>query len=438
MKQHVNIGVVCLGRTTFDFEEAKNIYDNIRGDLKKIPDTTFEMIEDLVIEAEDAREVGKFLASKDLDGIVVISGTFHLGHLVLELDKIVKKPIMLWGLNELPYDGGKIRLNSVCGVNLNASNLYKSGNDNFHYNISDNFDEDWLDAIRASKALKDSRIGLIGYRAHGFFNLSIDELKTYEETGVLIDHFELSEVFDMDVTQTEIDKYHTKVKELFDISELSEEQVDKVVKLVGKFKNFMNKNSLNAVAVRCWPEFAANFGVSPCAAMSILQSEGNIMGCEGDIEGVISMLVHKAIGGETPFLADLSQVDLKDDHALMWHCGVAPCNLWDEKSVRSLDTYFAGGKGVTAGFVMRPGQVNVLRIDSARGKHRMFLQNGKGMEMDKLLKGTYVKVRFDNNINNVLDKVVNNGIAHHVSLVYGDFSRPLKLFAKIKNWEIIE
>jgi len=27
----------------------------------------------------------------------------------LELNKVIKKPIMLWGLEELPYDGGKIR-----------------------------------------------------------------------------------------------------------------------------------------------------------------------------------------------------------------------------------------------------------------------------------------------------------------------------------------
>lgn len=72
-----------------------------------------------------------------------MSGTFHLGHLVLEIKKWCDKPILLWGLPELPYDGGKIRLNSVCGVNLNASNLTKSGYTDYTYIVSEKIDQDF-------------------------------------------------------------------------------------------------------------------------------------------------------------------------------------------------------------------------------------------------------------------------------------------------------
>ena len=34
-------------------------------------------------------------------------------------------------------DGGKIRLNSVCGVNLDASNLYKAGVRNYCHALGD-------------------------------------------------------------------------------------------------------------------------------------------------------------------------------------------------------------------------------------------------------------------------------------------------------------
>ncbi|WDC85307.1 hypothetical protein PL321_07655 [Caloramator sp. mosi_1] len=99
---------------------------------------------------------------------MIISGTFHLGHLALILNKEIRKPILLWAFNELPYNGGKIRLNSVCGVNLNASNLYKSGCDNFICIVSDRIDTEWIDALRMKKALEDAHIGLVGYNAHGF------------------------------------------------------------------------------------------------------------------------------------------------------------------------------------------------------------------------------------------------------------------------------
>jgi L-fucose isomerase-like protein len=438
MKNNVNIGVVCLARTTFDHLEAQKIYASIRENLQAIENTNFSFVENLVIEVSEAKEAAQFLSQKNLDGIIVISGTFHLGHLVLEIDKVINKPILLWGLNELPYNGGKIRLNSVCGVNLNASNLYKSGNRQVHYIISDNIDKDWLDAIRALSALKNSHIGIAGFRAHGFFNLGIDELNTYKEMGVLLDHYELSDIFNQEASPNEVISYENKIKDTFQTSGITQTQVTKVAELCVKLKHFFHKHSLNGLAIRCWPEFASTFGISPCAAMSILQSEGIILGCEGDVEGVISMIVHRAVGAETPFLADLSQVDIQQNFALMWHCGVAPCNLWDSCCERSLDTYFAGGKGVTADFVMKSGELNILRLDSANGKYRLFMQKGQGLPMEKLLKGTYVKVKFESHIKELLDKVVYSGVAHHVSLAYGNFENSFRILAKLKGWEIIE
>ena len=438
MKQKICVGLVCLARKTFDYKAAEEIYVRIKEDLKKIELVQWEIISDLLIEVEDAQDAAHGLASKEIDALVCISGTFALGHLILELNKVIKKPILLWGLEELPYDGGKIRLNSVCGINLNASNLYKAGVKNYQVVIGNQIDEDWLNAIRIIKTFSTNRIGIIGYRAKGFFNLDVDELDLYRQLGVLVDHFELDEIYNYEVKKDNVEERVQQVKSIFDVSEITEQQVIKVADLTAKFEGFMDKHQLGAIAIRCWPEFAGNFGISPCAAMSILQSEDRILTCEGDLLGSLSMLAHKAIGGETPFLADFSQVDIKENFGLLWHCGVAPCNLWDGKCIRSLDTYFAGGKGVTADFVMKSGEISMLRIDYAPGEYRLFLQKAKGIPMDKDLKGTYVKVRFEDNIREVLDKIIQNGIAHHISIVYGEHIKPLEIFAKLKGWNIIK
>ena len=438
MKQKICVGLVCLARKTFDYKAAEEIYVRIKEDLKKIELIQWEIISDLLIEVEDAQDAAHRLASKEIDALVCISGTFALGHLILELNKVIKKPILLWGLEELPYDGGKIRLNSVCGINLNASNLYKAGVKNYQVVIGNQIDEDWLNAIRIIKTFSTNRIGIIGYRAKGFFNLDVDELDLYRQLGVLVDHFELDEIYNYEVNKDKVEERVQQVKTIFDVSEITEQQVLKVADLTAKFEGFMDKHQLGAIAIRCWPEFAGNFGISPCAAMSILQSEDRILTCEGDLLGSLSMLAHKAIGGETPFLADFSQVDIKENFGLLWHCGVAPCNLWDGKCIRSLDTYFAGGKGVTADFVMKPGEISMLRIDYTPGEYRLFIQKANSIPMDKDLKGTYVKVRFEDNIRDVLDKIILNGIAHHISIVYGDHIKPLEIFAKLKGWNIIK
>jgi L-fucose isomerase-like protein len=439
MKHQIRIGVVCLARKTFDFEAAFDIYKGIQDKLNKIENINWEFIPELVIEIQEAQDAAHYLASKEIDGLVYISGTFALGHLILEMNKIINRPILLWGLNELPYDGGKIRLNSVCGINLNASNLYKAGVRNYHVVIGDEIDEDWLDAIRIFKTFLTSHVGIIGFRAKGFFNLDVDELDLYKQLGILIDHFELEEIFNFSISQEQINEKKDQIKSIFDVSGISEDQLERVAKLTAKFEGFMGENNLDSVAIRCWPEFAEKYGISPCAAMSILQSEHKILTCEGDILGSLSMLAHKAIGGEFPFLSDFSQVNFQDDFGLLWHCGVAACNLWDGKCIRSLDSYFAGGKGVTADFVMKSGELSLLRIDYAPpDEYRIFLQKAEGIPMDKEIKGTYVKVKFEDSIQNVINKIIENGIAHHISIAYGDYIRPFEIFANIKGWKIIK
>jgi L-fucose isomerase-like protein len=438
MKQTIRIGVVCFARKTFDFKAALEIYKKIQEKLKNIENIEWEFISELIIEIEDAQKAAHDLASKEIDGLVCISGTFALGHLILELNKVLHRPILLWGLYELPYDGGKIRLNSVCGVNLNASNLYKVGVKNYYTIIGDEIDKDWLDAIRIIKIFNISNVGILGYHAKGFFNLDIDENDLYKELEVLFEHYELNEVFNLKVSENEVSQRLKQIKSIFNISGISNEQLEKVARLTVKIDKFLENNKIDALAIRCWPEFAENFGISPCAAMSLLQSEQKILTCEGDYLGCLSMLAHKAMGGETPFLADFSQVNFQEDYGLLWHCGVAACNLWDGKCIRSLDTYFANGKGVTADFVMKPGELSLLRMDYAPGEYRLFIQKAKGIPMEKLLKGTYIKVKFEENIQKIINKVIQNGIAHHISVVYGDYIRPLEIFAKIKGWKIIK
>lgn len=438
MKQEIDIGVVCLARRTFDFNAASNLYKQIQVSLTRIPHINWEFLSELIVEIDDARKAADLLNKKRIDALVCISGTFALGHLVLELVKVLHVPILLWGLDELPYSGGKIRLNSVCGVNLNASNLYKSGIPNFHVVIGDKIDDDWLDAIRLIKHFKTTRVGLLGHHAYGFFNLDIDELSLFKELGVLIDHYELSDVYNTQVTLREVDRRKSQLEGVFDTSELSIGQLEKLAELITKISNFMANQDLNALAIRCWPEFARDYSIAPCAAMSLLQSEGLILSCEGDVLGSISMLAHQAIGAKTPFLADFSQINRENDTALLWHCGVAPCSTWDGDSSCTLDTYFANGKGVTAGFVMKPGRVSLLRIDYALGRYRVFIQAAEGIPMTKALKGTYLNVKFPGKVLDVLNKIVKNGIAHHISVVYGDYLKPFEILAKIKNWELIK
>ncbi|MCP4762120.1 MAG: fucose isomerase, partial [archaeon] len=301
MRQLISIGVICFARKTFDYNAALDIFKKIQKNLEQIKEINWEFIPELIIEIEDAKKAAVELTSKKIDALICISGTFHLGHLILEVTNIIKTPLLLWGLNELPYDGGKIRLNSVCGINLDTSILYKSGLKNYHYIIGDDVDQDWIDAIRIIKSFSTAKIGIAGEHAEGFLNLYVDEEILAKETGILVDHHTIQDIFIEEIDKNDVIERLKQIKSFFNLDDINDNQAEKVAELTEKLKKFYDKNDLSALTIRCWPEFAVEYGISPCAAMSILQSEGYLIACEGDILGAASMLAHVAIGSETPF-----------------------------------------------------------------------------------------------------------------------------------------
>jgi L-fucose isomerase-like protein len=438
MKRQITLGVVCLTRGTFDHEEAARMYERTKAELGALENVTVHAVARPVMEADEAESAARQMAARPPDGLVILSGTFHLGHLALVLYKhFPKTPILLWAYNEPPYNGGKIRLNSVCGVNLDASNLYKAGAVGVHCIVADYIDELWVDAVRMRAALSNARVGMVGAHAHGFFNLDYDEMQNFREYGLLVDHYEIAEMHGQPVDEAERKAGETALRVLFDCTGVTDAQAALAARLCVSTQKFMQRYRLDAAAVRCWPEYAAAYGIAPCAMMSVLQSRGVILGCEGDLEGTLSMLAAASAGAETPFLADLSQVNPAEDFALMWHCGAAPANLWDGKSVRSLDTYFAGGRGLTADFVLKSGTVSLVRIDSALGRTRLFIAGGRAVPMEKQIKGTYAKVLFEQGAKALLDTVTSAGVAHHIAMVYGEYRPVFALFAKIMGWELI-
>jgi L-fucose isomerase-like protein len=436
-KHPVRLGVVCLARKTFDYAAAEKLYREKLEELRRLEAVELEAVPHLVIEVEEAREAGRTLAGRQVDGLLCISGTFHLGHLVLELHQALQRPIQLWALPELPYDGGKIRLNSLCGLNLDASNLYKAGVRTYHAALGPGIDQDWIDALRVLRALRTAHLGLAGFRAHGFFNVDVYDPALYRHTGVLLDHYELAELYGQEVEENQIHAREEQLASIFDVSGISREQLRLAAGLAARLDAFLRRHQLSALAIRCWPEFAASYGISPCSAMSVLQAEGRVLACEGDVDGALSMLAQSAAGAQSPYLFDFSQADFEEDHALLWHCGVAPCTLWDGACERSLDTYFAGGKGVTADFVLKPGPISYLRLDSCDGSYRVLVGRGRGLPMDKALKGTCLKARFERPVRELFRLVVDHGLAHHAAAVYGEYVRPFELLARIRGWELL-
>ena len=104
-------------------------------------------------------------------------------------------------------------------------------------------------------------------------------------------------------------------------------------------KAICQKERLDALTIRCF-DIVKACGTTSCLALALLNDEGIVAGCEGDMQTLISMLLAKRLCGEASFMANPSQ--LTDETSMLAHCTI-PLTMCDETVIRS---HFESGIGV--------------------------------------------------------------------------------------------
>ena len=395
MEQKLKVGIVTLAGG-FDVEWGKEMMLKAVDVLKNMDVDVVSPMK-LVRSDEDARMAAKKFNQEGIDLLIIHHGTFMNGNLAVILAQEIHAPIVLWAMPE-PSLGGRVQLrsNSLVGLHMNASHLSKLGI-KYKYFYASPDDKEFQDSMRkylkvvnAVKRLRRAKIGLAGYRVPGFYVSNFDEMDLRRFIGIEVRHIDLSQVL-MErryVPEDEAKKVAKEIEEKLDEKVfLSEEEARKIMESLKSRlespielkietdpeKHFMNlaktflafqrifaKYDLDAMAVKCWPEFFMLFGHAACSTLGLLTDKGYIAGCEADMGGTVTMLLQFFLTGEPPFFADFVSINEKDNTGLMWHCGNAPLSLAARKGKKILEqSYYMGG---AFQFSLKGGRVTFARL----------------------------------------------------------------------------
>ena len=434
------LGLVCLARLTFEAALAEQWYAQTRARLSKLDGVELCAVEKMVIEAPDADAAIAELRAQNIDALVIVSGTFALGGLAMRLaQEFAELPLMLWAWHEPKEQTGKLRLNSLVGANTNASNLYKLGHRPATLYLAHDDPGAAENIARFGRVagilrdLRQLRIAFIGGHAPGFDDLAVDKLALRRATGVEIVDVGLQVLVARAKAVAE-DRARAApadlLKEFDDVVEISARQGDLFAALVITLTEFAAENRFDAMTLKCWGDLVEAYGIAGCGVVSILNDRGIYTGCEGDIMGTISMLIARRLTGIHPFLTDFVSVDRETNTGLMWHGGCSPIGLADPKQPKHLFSHFAGGKGVTAGFALKPGRVTLLRLGDDGHNLRMLATTATALDTEMEVRGTLSRVQFDCDGMAFLDEILSNGWEHHLVMAYGEIVPELELLAR--------
>ena len=437
----IRLGLVCLARLTFEADLAAQWYAQAQALLRTLPGVELQAVDKLVVEVGDAHEAIADLQAKNVDALVVLSGTFALGGLAMRLAQGLDVPLLLWAWPEPPEQTGKLRLNSLVGLMVNASNLYKLGyRPTPLYAALDDPSCTTTIARFARVAgivrdLRQARLGLIGGHAPGFDNLAVDKLALRRALGVEVVDVALQTVVARakGVAAKGTQAVGRELLAAFDdTSEVTPGQGELYAALVIALRELAAELDLDALALKCWGDLVEAYGIAGCGAVARLSDDGLVVGCEGDVLGTLTMLIAQRLCGIPAVLTDLVSIERQSNTGLFWHIGCAPLCLAAADQPRHLYAHFAGGKGLTAGFALQPGRLTILRLGDDGGGHlRLLATTGRALATEMAIRGTVSQAVFDSDAGALLDELLTNCWEHHLILAYGDIVPELEMVSKM-------
>ncbi len=271
---------------------------------------------------------------------------------------------------------------------------------------------------------KNVRLGQIGTRPNAFETVRYSE-KILEINGISIEPIDLSEIFglidnlkdDNPIVKEKIDF----IKNYTSTTTFPEEGVIKLAKLAVVVENWVVENDLDGFAFQCWPSIQDNFGIVPCAVLSMF-SEGLVpAACEADISGLISMLILQLASGMPSAILDWNNNYGDDPNKMvLFHCSNLPKSFFKDTKM-TIHPIISDLKGSDVSFGAIQGRIKsksctLLRVDTDDlfGEIKAIITQGNYTEDPLNTFGGYGVVEIPD-LQDLLSSLCEEGFAHHVA-----------------------
>jgi L-fucose isomerase-like protein len=465
----MRVAAIAIARPTFDVAFAA---DTARIAVENLESEGITVVGSAEL-CMDERSVEAALAVIDeeaIDALVVLQASFADSSLAVAATRLVGVPVVLWAFPE-DRTGGRLRLNSFCGINLAGYTLTRMGRGYRWVHLApDNPDApgavsqaavagptEFVDAAPPSlddlpddlvarartvvERLGGTVVGRVGDIPDGFEPCAYEAGPLRAALGVQVEDVPLPELFSRSdaATESEIQDARSRADVfLSGIDGVNQGELERSLALNVGLAHLIENRGWSGVATRCWPETFTEFGGAACTPMAMLAADGTPGSCEADVYGNITGLVLQWLAGSASFVADLVHLDPLSNTGVFWHCGLAPFEMADPEAVPIATVHSNRLKPLLSEFPLKPGRVTLARFSQSRGEHRLVVGTAEMLRAPLAFSGTAGVARFDSRVADVVDTILGEGLEHHYGIAYGDVSDELGAIAAVLEIPVVE
>lgn len=192
------------------------------------------------------------------------------------------------------------------------------------------------DCFIAQRSLVGKRVGVVGTPYSFLISSTIDYLLTKRRWGLEFIDIPIEEVI------SRFDAVRAKdVKEelprLVDMSNLCREcspndMID-ALRLYHALLQLCEDFKLNTFSINC-NKILETYPVTACLASALMNDENYVVGCEGDLQSLFTMIVIKALTGKSSFMANVNLLEREKNEIILSHCTV-PTSMTEKFDLRN-------------------------------------------------------------------------------------------------------
>ena len=217
----------------------------------------------------------------------------------------------------------------------------------------------------------------------------------------------------IDISINKVNEYYFKSINDYNLEfKYDSKEIDKALKLHKALNKIKEEYKLNGLTIRCF-DLLEKLKTTSCLSLALLNKEGIIATCEGDVPTMISMHILNTISNQVGFQANPSRIDIENKKMILAHCTL-PLNMVNNYN---LDTHFESGIGVAIKGYLKEEKVTIFKL--SKNLKDYYVTTGtiiKNLEESNLCR-TQIEVIVDDNIEYFLNRPYGN---HHV-IIYGDY-----------------
>lgn len=273
-----------------------------------------------------------------------------------------------------------------------------------------------------NQPLSGTRIGCFGAPSDWLIASGVDRDSVMQRYGIQIVDIDLQRLIEGIKTANKVEATKIAqecVKRSKAIMEPSCADMLEAAKTYLAIKQICQEEKLTAMTIRCF-DIVNACNTTSCLALALLNDEGIVAGCEGDLQTVITMVLAQKLCGEKAFMANPST--LTEQNALLAHCTL-PLSMCDEIVMRS---HFESLKGVAIQGLLPASDYTIMKWGGYR-MEKYFVTEAKALPIDYNDHFCRTQIKLDVNLK---DYLLNRPIGNHQVIIRGRHAETIRNFMK--------